>query len=116
MSERCTCGSVSFDGEDTEKPYETPRAIHWFDKPCEAKPQPPSEVEALRAALSREKSRADRAEEALRPFAAFDPPRGCGTRDECVVYGSNVTGTMTEITVGDFRRARAALAVPRGTT
>ena len=43
---------------------------------------------------------------ALEPFAAFDPPRSAGSQDNDVVYASNVTGTMTEITVGDFRRAR----------
>jgi hypothetical protein len=59
-------------------------------------------VAALDAEIARLKG-------ALGPFAAFDPPRGCGTRDTCVVYGSNVTGTMSEITVGDFRRARSAL-------
>ena len=81
MSERkpCQCGSIDFTGEDESQAYETPRAFHWFDRPCEAKPQPPTTKAELRAALFSATERAERAERE-RDEARADHLR---VRDEC---------------------------------
>jgi hypothetical protein len=52
MSERlrCQCGSIDFTDEDPSLAYETPRAMHWVDQPCESKPQPVAAEDRLRAA------------------------------------------------------------------
>lgn len=44
---RCQCGSVDFTDEDPSLPYETPRALHWMDRSCEAKPQPPTDKQTI---------------------------------------------------------------------
>lgn len=64
-------------------------------------------AETAESELAAMRQRAERAEEALRPFAALDMSPYADSRDGRTFYQLN----ETEITVGDIRRARAALSV-----